>query len=1123
MAEEKIVLTLEANDEASRVLDQVSKSLRKMNKEANNAGNTSGLSRFVNGVDREVRRFNNMTRQYNNAMSGLNRSVKNAVEDMGAAIYDFTSDAINNFTNFSEQHAKVLGAMKADYDNTSQSQQKFFEDAQKLKDQAIQIGTYGTDGRGSLISVTDVSKTQEALVKAGVSANDIASGSVTKDVITFALANDFDTETAVNTAVSLGNQFNIPMKDWGDMLDKISHTADMSIVDVSDIVTSLKWASGISSGLGRSFEEVLGMLTVLGDFGLRGSQAGTGIQALLSRLLTGDTTVISDAQAEVAPGNALKKFYDFEKKAKPDGNLLPMADVIDELNKVMSDMTDEEQAWFAKKLFGLYQMKSAYALMNGEDVDLNDVIKEIQNQSAGTNQNKLDELLSSQYGQLTSLNNLWEGIKTDVGDRLNPFISAIRDELFNFLSSDGNYNINFDNLKSALDESCDLIEEKYGSAISNAVRNMGEFTIDLAQVVDQIGPEFGDGMLKMMGSLFDGNIFGNGGVFDNWGDMIDNMHESADALPEDLRDLGQAIVSTIDWFGKLITFNIASEIAQLVSAALQILTIAGGAVVNVAGSIYVNGGSPTNGTGTGTGTGKGGTQTNAGSVLSGSSVVGNADDVAKALGTTSDDVIATFGKKISYSIDDIAKGLGASTDEVIATFGSSIDDVTKGAGGLLKGLSKTGKVMGIVGTALQVVSSSYEAYNDFKDGDTKGGLEAIGGGVGSLAGSAGGALVGSAFGPLGTLIGAISGAIGGDKVVREFTGNVYDNFSDANNNYGTSLAGLMITGGLFKKDGLSSQQEYDKFAKSERKRQEETYGIKPSDFGLPKIFDKYYDGKTGEIPFEKIINELNMANKYPIQYGINEKKYGMDVNEAKSWQDSNEYKEYINAINGAKDALIETQKELQAQMVTIKKGDRGYDEKLDVNKTGSYSVWTGTQNELNSYLKDRTFIGDQSKPGKGTMSNPYIFSDLEQAVKDGIMSGMQNSKQKSDQKSQEYKNQQNKAGNITITSDNVNLSGDTKMPDMNSVIKQVLSNGYTAIGGNSKDLIKNEINNQIQIDDTVTMQPQFSVSAPVVNVDVKVDSSGNVTKDVSILNTNQGTLLNNWYKRTSSQYGKTVK
>ena len=30
--------------------------------------------------------------------------------------------------------------------------------------------------------------------------------------------------------------------------------------------------------------------------------------ALLSRLLTGDTTVISDAQAEVAPGNALKKF-----------------------------------------------------------------------------------------------------------------------------------------------------------------------------------------------------------------------------------------------------------------------------------------------------------------------------------------------------------------------------------------------------------------------------------------------------------------------------------------------------------------------------------------------------------------------------------------------------------------------------------------------------------------------------------------------------------------------------------------------------------------------------------------------------------------------------------------------
>ena len=68
-----------------------------------------------------------------------------------------------------------------------------------------------------------------------------------------------------------------------------------------------------------------------------------------------------------------------------------MTDVIDEMDAIMTDMTDEEQAWFAKKLFGLYQMKSAYALLNGDETDLNDVIEEIKNQSDGTNEDKLNQ------------------------------------------------------------------------------------------------------------------------------------------------------------------------------------------------------------------------------------------------------------------------------------------------------------------------------------------------------------------------------------------------------------------------------------------------------------------------------------------------------------------------------------------------------------------------------------------------------------------------------------------------------------------------------------------------------------------------------------------------------------
>lgn len=1245
--EEKIVLVLEADDEASQKVKNLSKNLQDLDKNAGGVGgsSTSGISNFVSSLERGIDRVNSVTRHYNRVMSGFNRMVINGVQEMGSAVYDFTTDAIDNFTEFSEQHAKTLGAMAADYDNTSESQKKFFEDAQKLKEQAMQIGTYGINGTGSLMSVPEVSQAQTELIKAGVSASDIVdpNKNITKDVLTFAQANDLSTGQAVEFAVSLGNQFNIPQERWGDMLDKVSHTADMSVIDVADIVQSMKYAGGITSGLGRDLEETLGMVSILGNFGLKGSQGGSGIQALLTRLLTGDTTVITEAQAEVAPPDALKAFYDFSNYAKSGGsqityddilnetftenditgNLRPMTEVIDTLDEVMAGLDDEEQAWFAKKLFGLYQMKSAYGLINGDETDLNDVIKEIRNQSSGTNANKLEQLLNSQYGQLTSLNNLWEGIKTDVGDRLNPFVQAIRDELFNFLSNDGNYNINFDNLRGALDESCDLIEEKYGSAIANSVRSIGDIAIDLTQVGEQIAPALGDGLLKVLGSLFDGNIIGDGSVFQNWGEMIDNMHLAVDGLPEEMQGLGDAVVSTIDWFGKLCALNVASEIAELVSSVLQILTIAGGAVINVAGAVVVNG-SATGGTGVGGGAAggagsAGGGAAGAGSALKGSSVIGSADDVANALGTTADDVISTFGKQATYSVDDIARGLGTSADDVISAYGqsiddiikagaSSVDDVARGGSKLFGSLSKTGKALGVLGTLWQIGSSGYEAYQGFSSGDSKAGASAIAGGAGSLGGGYAGAAIGTAIAPgLGTVIGAIVGSLGGDKMMRELTESAYDMFDN-----GTTGIGVYD-----KKRRVTLQNE--------------------SAETLSSIIGKDLN------EFEKALNGIggytSQAWKTAFTYGSDRYQYNQMSDKdqkkfdevyvqykGKPYDEHSSYSDELakSAADSARrqQETTDTLNDLGAQMVVINKNNdqtkKYYDPRMDTLNQGYYSVWTGTQKQLEEYLSNRgqMIVGpdyqEKTKTKGATEDNPYMIEGLSEELKNGIVGALSEINKKDtsgnkkatvvpndttktqsaspqsarketapttitasninlngklntsglsslfqiptlkqptltnpfanlaslnvnagntnltgDIKVPELKlpdtTNQN-ADNVTVNAGNTNLTGNVQMPNIDAVVRQIMPNGYAALSDKGKqDVINNEINNQIQIDDTVTMQPSFSVAAPNVNVNVHVDKEERIIKQVSILNPQQGTLLNNWYSRTSSQYGKTTK
>jgi TP901 family phage tail tape measure protein len=1089
LSEEKIVLTLEANDEASKKIDNISDALRNLDKQASTSGSgaSGGISGIVSSFEHGVSRINSATRQYNSAMSGFNRTVINVVKEAGSAIYDFTSDSINNFTKFSEQHAKVLGAMAADYDRTAESQAKFFSDSQKLKEQAMQIGTYGISGTGSLIDITGVSQAQESLVKAGIDIDTITDTNVLKDVLTFAQGNDLDIDSATSTAVTLGNQFDVDPKDWGLMLDKISHTADMSVVEVSDIVQSLKWASGISSGLDRSLEETLGMLTILGDFGLKGSQAGTGVQALLSRILTGDTTVITDAQKEVAPGNALEKFYEFEKKAKPDGNLLPMADVVDELNATMEDMTDEEQAWFAKKLFGLYQMKSAYALMNGEDTDLNDVIKEIEEQSEGTNQNKLDQLLNSQYGQMTSLTNLWEGTKTDFGDRLNPFVNAVRDELFEFLNNDGNYDINFNNLRIALDESCDLIEEKYGSAIANGVRNIGDFTIDLTQAMSGVAPELGEGLIELINDAVEGGgLFGKDGIFGNWGEMIDNMYASAEEMPTpELEKLATAITSVVDWCGKLVAINLATNIAELISSALQIMTILGGAVIKVSGAVYVNGesggtgnnpvdidgdgnstivgGDPTTGK-------KGKTKTITGKTSkNGKSVLGNADEVAEALGTTADDVIKQFGDKAKYTVDDIAKGFGTTADDVIGTIGSVSDDVVK-SGGLWGKLSGFGKALGIIGTIASVGSTAYDAYGKFKEGDTQGGTEEIAKGTGSLSGGYIGAAAGSFFGPIGTVVGSILGS----TVLSDYFENLAILQAD---DWQQKMTEKYPQAYSYE----SNYEPYDQtpqVTKDARKKSE----VKPSDYGMPSVLDKHFNPQTGEIPWESIIGQIKLGEKYPVTHKSKLDKYsGLTSSEAESWQDSQAYKDYIKAINDAKEAEKKRNAELEALMITINKGNADYDARLDPEGRGHYSVWNGTQAELDEYMEGRHFIGaNDGKSKKGTIQDPYTMDELKESIKNGIIEG--------------FNNTTNTGGFI---------------------------NKYAGFIGPLRhdDIIKNNLT----IDNKITTRPQFTVAAPTVNVDVKVDQYGRVTKNTTILNPNQYYMFNEWFTRTQSQFGKTTK
>lgn len=1175
MADDRVLIEIDANDQASEKIRSVSRALSDLDRNTSNFGRSNGIQDSLRQAYNDAYRVNSAMRNFQTAISGVTRTTQRLVREAGAAIWDFTSDSIRAFDEFSEAHARMLGVISANKDyydsNGNFLQQKYQDDAQALKQQAIQIGSYGTDGRGSLETPTDVAELQLTLSRAGISADTMLdpNSNIMDSLIKFAKGNDVEMETAVQFAVSLGNQFGYKPERWGEMLDKVAHTADLAPIDVKDIVESMKYAGGITSGLDRDMEETLAMVAVLGNFGLRGSQAGSGIQALMTRLLTQDTTVITNAQAEVAPPKALQAFYDFSKYAKSDGlagvtyddfkniianggtyedlgelsgNLRPMNEVIDQLDEAMSDLNDEEQAWFAKKFFGLYQMKAAYGLMSGEEQDLNEIITDIKEQSIGSNERKYSEIIESSYGKREAFKSAIEGTKADFGDRLSPFTNKIRDELIAFLNDPAHYQIDFDGLHDTLDEACDLIEEKYGTAIADAVRNLGDFAIDFTQVAEDLAPEFGEGIGQVFSSLLDGDIFGTIG---DWNEMITNMHESADALPEDFQDLGNAVVGVIDWMGKLIALDIASEIIELVSSLVMTFSVLGGAVVN-AGSVIVNG-TGVGGTGTGIGgaaAGGAGKAAGVGSkaLLSGESVVGSADDVARALGTSTDDVIATFGEQASYTIDDIAKGLGSSTDDVINAYASSIDDVIAAGAGSLddvvtgssklwSSLSGVGKTLGILGTGLQIGIGGYQTYKEIEAGNYEGAAGTAGNTAGAVGGGIVGAEIGTAIFPgVGTIAGAVIGSVGGGSAGEELGKSAYNDFA-----YGTTGIGI-----------------YDEFRRQKNKDDYLVSKMENNASSLSNLAHALADKNLGSGLFGMNYNEWMLALSSP--YGDNgifaeyDKMNGNDrlalqsilntyggfvkgINNSDdftSYYQSGKWKETDSEREADRQAIIQGLNDIGAQMITITSSNKYkdyYDASMDKSGHG-YSVWTGTKEQLQDYYNNQGPVWTNGSTEEGSYNNPYMLDGLDEKIATGIANGIaqaeinKNNGQQLTGLSQEIANMINEGlSNGSFTIENANITGELNIPN---IAQEIANNypGWNALSDQGKEqVIENAIDNNITIDDSITMTPSFNVSAPNVNVDVKVDRTGNVTKNI-LTTPGTGTLLDSWYSRTSSQYGQ---
>lgn len=225
-----------------------------------------------------------------------------------------------------------------------------------VREKALQLGA------DTIYSADQIADSFVELAKAGVGAEDIING-IGEGVANLAAAADIGLEQAAIIMMSAVQTFGLGADEAVSVADKLAGAANASIVEVEDLGVSLKYAGGVASSLGISFDEVNAALALLGTYGLRGSTAGTSLRQILVSL--GGATKKATKQLEelgIITKDGSNKFFDANGSAKS------LADIFQILQDATKNLSDEQRLAALKTIFQNRALASAIALtQEGKD------------------------------------------------------------------------------------------------------------------------------------------------------------------------------------------------------------------------------------------------------------------------------------------------------------------------------------------------------------------------------------------------------------------------------------------------------------------------------------------------------------------------------------------------------------------------------------------------------------------------------------------------------------------------------------------------------------------------------------------------------------------------------------
>lgn len=357
------------------------------------------------------------------------------------------------------------------------------DDLQALRDKAREMG------EKTKFSASEAADAMSYMAMAGWKTGDMLSG--IEGIMNLAAASGEDLAATSDIVTDALTAFGLTAEDSAHFADILAAASSNANTNVSMMGETFKYCAPVAGALGYSAEDVAEAIGLMGNAGIKSTQAGTALRTMMTKL-QGELKLSGEALGEVTI-----------QTANADGSMRELSDILADCRTAFSKMSESEAAAAAETLVGKNAMSGFLALMNSAPGDIDKLRNAIEN-CDGSAEDMAAIMQDNLNGQLTILKSQLEELAISFGEMLMPVIRKVVTAVQGFVDKLNN-----------MDEA----QRKTIISIGLVIAALGPFLVILGTVISTVGKSMkayataAKGIKKLMVAVKSGTgIFGKLGA-----------------------------------------------------------------------------------------------------------------------------------------------------------------------------------------------------------------------------------------------------------------------------------------------------------------------------------------------------------------------------------------------------------------------------------------------------------------------------------------------------------------------------------------------------------------------------------------------------------------------------------